>query len=106
MHISNDSSIAPIAAVPVILQSAPQVSQAVQPNVAAQASSDAPSDTPGETLAAVYTASAGGKDFSADVEESEAGYTVSIPDPPGGTVSAQSLTEAENDLGIRIDELV
>jgi predicted RNase H-like HicB family nuclease len=47
-----------------------------------------------------------GKQYSGSVQESNGQYTASVSSLAGATASGSSITEAENALYIRIDELV
>jgi hypothetical protein len=52
-----------------------------------------------------YSTRAGGKNYSANISESNGTYTLSVPNVPGGTVTGTSLTAAEAALSTRIDIL-
>lgn len=58
------------------------------------------------TLNSTYSTTVGGKSYSADVSDSNGTYTLSVPGLAGATVSASSLSTAENELGVKIDTLV
>jgi len=59
-----------------------------------------------ETLAGTYTTTVGGTQYSGSVEEENGSYTASVPNVSGATATGATLMEAENNLTIRIDELV
>jgi hypothetical protein len=58
-----------------------------------------------QTLAAVYSATIGGRTYSFSVEESNGEYTASVANLPGASASGSSIEAAENDLGTVIDTL-
>jgi hypothetical protein len=101
MQIS-DSSVAPVAPVSEIQPSKAQTTRASASETAIQNNAGSPAD---EVLAAVYSTSAAGKNYSASVEQSGSSYIATIPYPPGGSVSGPSIEAAESNLAIRIDEL-
>ncbi len=68
-----------------------------------QSSSDASQE---DTLAAVYSASVGGKAYSGSVDESGGQYSASVPNLPGATASGSSIQAAESNLTLKIDMLV
>jgi hypothetical protein len=53
-----------------------------------------------------YSTTVGGKQYSGSVEDSGGEYTASVPSLSGATATGSSLTAAENNLTLRIDELV
>ena len=53
-----------------------------------------------------YSTTIAGKQYSGSVEESGGQYTASVPNLAGATASGSSLAAAENNLDLRIDELV
>jgi predicted RNase H-like HicB family nuclease len=53
-----------------------------------------------------YFTSVGGKSYSGSVSEINGVYDVSVPNVPGAHASGSSIQSAENNLNIRIDELV
>lgn len=59
-----------------------------------------------DTLAAVYSATVGGKNYSGSVEQSGGVYSASVPNLPGASASGSSVQAAENNLTLRIDTLV
>lgn len=60
-----------------------------------------------ETLAAVYSTSVGGTNYSGDVVEVSGGvYEASVPNVPGADATGSSIQGAENSLSARIDALV
>lgn len=59
-----------------------------------------------ETLAAVYTTTVGGQQYTGDIEQSGAEYTASVANLPGVSASGSSVIDAEINLSIRIDEIV
>jgi hypothetical protein len=59
-----------------------------------------------DTVAPVYSTTVGGVQYSGSVEESGNEYSVSIPNLPDATASGSSIISAENNLTMRIDELV
>jgi hypothetical protein len=54
----------------------------------------------------VYSTSVGGKSYSANISQADGTYTLSVPNLPGASVTASSLSGAEIALGTRIDVLV
>jgi hypothetical protein len=52
-----------------------------------------------------YSTSVGGKSYAGNVSKSNGTYTISVPNLPGATVSASSLSAAEVALNTRIDVL-
>jgi predicted RNase H-like HicB family nuclease len=58
------------------------------------------------TLAASYSTTVGGKNYSGSVEESGGTYVASVGNLPGASASGSSVQSAENNLSIKIDELV
>jgi hypothetical protein len=58
------------------------------------------------TLAAVFSTTAGGKNYSADVEQSGGEYTATVTGLPGASASGSSAMAAEENLDNRIDMLV
>lgn len=57
-------------------------------------------------MAASYTTTVSGKTYSGTVTETDGVYEVSIPNVSGATASGSSIQSAENNLTMRIDELV
>jgi predicted RNase H-like HicB family nuclease len=53
-----------------------------------------------------YSTTVGGTQYSGGVEESGGDYVASVPGLSGATASGSSLVAAENNLTVRIDELV
>jgi hypothetical protein len=53
-----------------------------------------------------FTTTVAGTEYSASVAESSGSYEASVSSLPGATASGTSLIAAENNLTIRIDELV
>jgi hypothetical protein len=105
MQIGSDSSVAPVSAVSGVSYGAEQTSRTASAPQSAAAENSLNSAAQ-ETLAAVYFTTAAGKNYSANVEEAGAEYIASIPYPPGGSVSGPTVEAAENNLSLRIDELV
>lgn len=58
-----------------------------------------------ETIAASYSTTVAGKNYSASVEESGGIYTASVPIPPGVSASGGSIESAEANLNIVLDTL-
>jgi predicted RNase H-like HicB family nuclease len=56
-------------------------------------------------LAASYSTTVAGKNYSGSVEESGGTYTASVPDVPGASASGSSVQSAENNLNIKLDIL-
>jgi hypothetical protein len=52
-----------------------------------------------------YSTSVGGKSYAGDVSKANGTYTISVPNLPGATVTASSLSAAEVALNTRIDVL-
>jgi hypothetical protein len=59
-----------------------------------------------ELLAAFYSTSVVGKQYTGSVEQTGSQYTVSIPSLPGATATGSSVLAAENTLTNKIDLLV
>jgi len=59
-----------------------------------------------ELLAAFYSTTVVGKQYSGSVEQTGSQYTVSIPNLPGATASGSSILAAENNLTSKIDLMV
>jgi hypothetical protein len=57
------------------------------------------------TIAASYSTTVGGRNYSASVQKSEGVYTASVPMPPGLSASGASIESAEINLGILLDTL-
>jgi hypothetical protein len=103
MQISSDSSVSPIAPISPSTLSTTRSEQAPTSQSVSTASSNGAVGS--ETLAAVYITSAAGRDFSASVDQAGSVYVATLPYPPGGTASGESVQQVENNLTIRIDEL-
>jgi hypothetical protein len=58
------------------------------------------------TLAAVFSTSAGGRTYSANVEQTGAEYTVAVTGLTGAVASGSSIAAAEENLDNRIDMLI
>jgi hypothetical protein len=84
----------------------PAVSTGKSPSPAAAAASQSSAVAAEETLAAVYSTSVGGKNYSGSVEESDGEYTASVADLAGASASGSSIESAENNLGTVLDTLV
>jgi hypothetical protein len=54
----------------------------------------------------IYSTNVGGKSYTANISQANGTYTLSVPNLPGSSVTASSLTAAENALNLRIDLLV
>ena len=59
-----------------------------------------------ETLVGSYSTTVGGTQYAGSVEEQNGSYVASVPSLSGATATGATLIEAENNLTIRIDELV
>jgi hypothetical protein len=59
-----------------------------------------------ETLAAVYSTTVGGKQYTGDIDQSGGQYTASVPNLPGASASGSNIMDAEIALGARIDAIV
>jgi hypothetical protein len=59
-----------------------------------------------EELVSGYAMTVGKQQYAADVEESGGNYTVSVENLVGGTATGNTELAAENNLQLRIDELV
>ena len=59
-----------------------------------------------ETLVGSYATTVNGTQYAGSVEEENGAYTASVPNVSGATATGATLMEAENNLTIRIDELV
>jgi hypothetical protein len=53
-----------------------------------------------------YSASVGGKSYSANISQANGTYTLSVSNLPGAHVSGSSLSAAEIALTVKIDTLV
>lgn len=87
---SSDSDASSPAKSPASAASAPAISAQAQNNL----------------MAAAYSTSVGGKTYSGSVSETGGVYEVSVPNMPGAHASGSSIQAAENNLNMRIDELV
>ncbi len=116
MQIGSISSIAPNAPEPTA--SRPSTSAPSAPNSDSDASSPAKAPASAASappvsaqaqnnlMAAAYSTSVGGKTYSGSVSETGGVYEVSVPNVPGAHASGSSIQAAENNLNMRIDELV
>jgi predicted RNase H-like HicB family nuclease len=59
-----------------------------------------------ETLVGSYSATVGGTQYAGSVEEQNGSYVASVPSVSGATATGSSIIDAENNLTVRIDELV
>lgn len=59
-----------------------------------------------ETLVGGYSVTVGGTQYAGSVQEQNGSYVASVPNVSGATASGDSMIAAENNLTIRIDELV
>jgi len=59
-----------------------------------------------EELVTSYTTTVAGKSYSGSVEKSGSQYTASVGNLAGATASGSSAAAAENNLTVKIDELV
>ena len=59
-----------------------------------------------ETLVTSYSTTVGGTQYSGSVEESDGEFVASVPTLSGATATGSSEIAAENNLDVRIDELV
>jgi len=57
------------------------------------------------TIAASFSTTVGGRNYSASVEESGGVYTASVPIPPGVSASGASVESAEINLNFVLDTL-
>jgi predicted RNase H-like HicB family nuclease len=57
------------------------------------------------TIAASYSTTVAGKNYSGSVEESGGIYTASVPIPPGVSASGASIESAEIKLNVILDTL-
>jgi hypothetical protein len=57
------------------------------------------------TIAASYSTTVGGRNYSASVAKSGGVYTASVPMPPGVSASGSSIESAELNLSIILDTL-
>lgn len=57
------------------------------------------------TIAASYSTTVAGKNYSASIEESGGIYTASVPIPPGVSASGASIESAEINLNIVLDTI-
>lgn len=57
-------------------------------------------------MAAAYSTHVAGKSYAGSVSETNGVYYVSVPNVPGAHASGSSIQSAENNLTMRIDELV
>lgn len=86
--------------------SAPAPAKAATSHAAPAPSPSASSAAAVETLAAVYSTTVGGKQYTGDIEQSGAEYTASVANLPGVSASGSSVIDAEINLSTRIDEIV
>ena len=87
-------------------QTPPASSSAPAKGSLALASQISASISEAATLAASYSTTVGGKNYSGTVEESGGTYTASVANLLGAIASGSSIQSAENNLSIRIDTLV
>ena len=59
-----------------------------------------------ETLAAVYSTTVGGNQYTGNIDQSGRQFTASVPNLPGASASGSSVMDAEIALGARIDAIV
>ncbi len=59
-----------------------------------------------EMLVSSYSTTVNGTRYSGSVVQSGSEYTASVSSLPGATATGASITAAENNLSVRIDELV
>jgi len=59
-----------------------------------------------ETLVGTYFTTVGGTQYAGSVEEQNGSSAASVPSVSGATATGASMIEAENNLTVRIDELV
>jgi len=59
-----------------------------------------------ETLVGSYSTTVGGTQYAGSVEEQNGSYVASVPSVSGATATGSSMIDAENNLSVRIDELV
>jgi len=59
-----------------------------------------------DALISGYSTTVGGKQYAASILETGGEYTASIANVPGATATGTTEQAAENNLNIRIDELV
>lgn len=58
------------------------------------------------TLVGTYSTTVAGTQYAGSVEEQNGSYVASVPNVSGATATGASMIEAENNLTVRIDELV
>ena len=58
-----------------------------------------------DSVAASYSVTIAGNNYSGSVEESGGVYIASVPNPPGASASGSSVESAENNLNIKLDTL-
>lgn len=59
-----------------------------------------------ETVVGTYSTTVSGTQYAGSVEEEGGSYEASVPNVSGATASGATMIEAENNLTVRIDELV
>ena len=85
----------------------PAVSQPAAPSRTSHADAAAATSAAiAELTVTGYSTTVGGKQYAGSVEDANGTYTASIPSVNGATASGSSLVAAENNLDVRIDELV
>jgi hypothetical protein len=98
------NSTPPIGLDPLIAPATTRTSTAVPE---ATDSSAAPAQGPqAASIPASYTTNAGGKSYSASVEEAGGVYVASVEVPPEASATGSSVQAAEDSLSARIDALV
>lgn len=105
------SAAPPVAAKP---PSAPATNPAPDPTARSSQTHGAPRASGGAAAAAAaqamqisnYSMTVNGTQYDGSIVESGGQYTASVPNLPGATATGSSLAAAENNLNIRIDELV
>jgi hypothetical protein len=109
MRIASILSMAPIS--PVSPSSRPTASTTSSGNASSPSSGSSQTQIAAlnaaeDILAAVYTTTVSGKNYSGSVEQSNGEYIGTVPNLPGASASGSSIQSAENNLGAVIDTLV
>jgi hypothetical protein len=108
MRINNTPPIAPL---PLVVPTTTNLLEKGSLTLTSSASASTRVESPvgGPQVATIlpsYSTNAGGKSYSASVEETGATYVASVEVPPEASASGSSIQAAENNLNARIDALV
>lgn len=75
-------------------------------DAAESAASTASTTSEVETLVDSYSITVGGTQYAGSVEEENGSFVALVPNVSGATATGSTMIEAENNLTLRIDELV